>query len=149
MRHLGFQPTPVHERSKHGTSAEQHESFTIWAYWPPCWKDLLSVASKSGAVWHINVPKCCREVEIIARLETPPLLFVCWSRDAATGLVPEGASLHGWLIAIMRAHERDYLFAHNESRLTCTLGLDLKKNVMWRKNISPPPAKKKRKKSSK
>ena len=33
--------------------------------------------SKSGAIWHISVPKRHREVQIIARFETPPLLLVC------------------------------------------------------------------------
>ena len=37
----------------------------------------------SGAVWHMNAAKCRREVQIIARLETPPLLLVCRSQHAA------------------------------------------------------------------
>ena len=29
--------------------------------------------SKSGAIWHMNAAKCRREIQIIARLERPPL----------------------------------------------------------------------------
>ena len=48
--------------------------------------------SKSGAVWHIKVSKCRREVQIIARLEPPPLLLVFSSKHAATGTRSRGVA---------------------------------------------------------
>ena len=42
--------------------------------------------------WHISVPKCRREVQKIARTETPPLLLVCRD-DAATGSWSGGVAL--------------------------------------------------------
>ena len=49
--------------------------------------------SKSGAIWRINVPKCRREVQIIAEFETPPLLLVCRSKHAATWTRSRGVAL--------------------------------------------------------
>ena len=48
--------------------------------------------SKYDTVWHINVPKCRREVQIIARLETPPFLLVCRSKHAETGTRSRGVA---------------------------------------------------------
>ena len=92
--HFSFQLTPVHEHSKHRTSAEHHESFTLRTYQPPCWKGLLS-AAKSGAIRHIHVPKCCWEVQIIVPLRCHHCCLFVNMRQQELG---QGAWPCNWLV---------------------------------------------------
>ena len=76
--HLGFKLTPVHERKNIelllSCIKEFHDTNILAALLK---RSALCRLSKSDAVWHVNVPKCRREVQITARLKTPPLLLVC------------------------------------------------------------------------
>ena len=88
---LGFHLTLVHERSEHRTTAEQHSHHEHTG----CLAENVSSLSlsKSGAIWRINVPQCRREVQIIAELETPPLLFFCRSKHVTTWTRSTGVAL--------------------------------------------------------
>ena len=58
------------------TSSQQRK--ILWMEFKVCGRTAVSKSkTKSGAIWHISVPKRHREVQIIARFETPPLLLVC------------------------------------------------------------------------
>ena len=71
------------------TTAEQHDTVSRYEHTGRLAEKVCSVSLfKSGAIWHTNVPKC-REVQIIARHETPPLLLVS-CKLAATGTRPRG-----------------------------------------------------------
>ena len=60
------------------TLVEQHETVLYYEHTGRlAEKVFLLSLCESGAIRHVNVPKCRREVRIIARLETPPLLLVC------------------------------------------------------------------------
>ena len=73
MRTLSLLSTDSCTRTrKHGTCAEPHETVSHYEHTE---KVCPLSLSKSGAVWHSTVPKCRREAEINARLETPPLLL--------------------------------------------------------------------------
>ena len=61
---------------KHRTCAELHETVSRYEHTGRLAKKVCSLLlSKSGAIWHCTVPKSGGEVQIIARLETPPLLL--------------------------------------------------------------------------
>ena len=52
-----FSTDSSHERSKHPTSVEQHEGFTLRTYNGRLDEKVCSLSlSKSGAIWHINAP---------------------------------------------------------------------------------------------
>ena len=69
---------------KRQTSAKSHGAVSLYVHTGRLAEKACSLSlSYSGAIWHINAPKCRREVEIIAPLDTPPQLFVCRSKHAA------------------------------------------------------------------
>ena len=74
--------------------AEQHETVSHREHTGRLAEEVCSLSlSKSGAIWHITVPKCHQEVQIIRQLMRPPFVLVCQSKHEVTRTRSRGVTL--------------------------------------------------------